>query len=140
MQATSLPAAGMQTFAAEAPMSGPFDIDLPVSMELHQSSLFCIPHPHLTPASDVTLYYSPLLQAMKSVERVSSGINAYPSGPTPQPVGHGTNNPAMKNLQLQTGLTLRQESLEALASGELTRSKMGGSQTLFADVLEQVSC
>ena len=37
------------------------------------------------------------------------------------------------------GLNLRQDSLDVIASTELTRTKtMGGSQTLFADVLEQV--
>ena len=79
---------------------------------------------------------------MKSVERIPSGINAFPSAPpqqssNPNLVGHGPNS--MKAMPLSTGLSLRQESLEALASTELTRSKMNGSQTLFADVLEQVS-
>jgi len=77
---------------------------------------------------------------MKNLERGLSGINALPTAPAeqftkPNVVGH-----ANKPMQLATGLSLRQESLEALTSRELTRSKNEGSQTLFADVLEQVSC
>jgi hypothetical protein len=83
------------------------------------------------------------MQAMKSVERIPSGITAFPPAAAqqsinPNAVGNGANHP--QSMPISTGLALRQESLEALASGELTRSKMGGSQTLFADVLEQVSC
>jgi hypothetical protein len=129
----------MQTFAAGSHMSGPFDIELPVSMALSApcfapttSRLFSL-HP------DLTLYYSPFLQAMKNMDQVPSGINALPTAPAQQSIKPNVVGHANKPLQLATGLSFRQESLEALASGELTRSKNGGSQTLFADVLEQVS-
>jgi hypothetical protein len=77
---------------------------------------------------------------MKSVERIPSGINAFPAAPAQQSTNPNVVGQHANTMKLPTGLSLRQESLEALASGELTRAKMGGSQTLFSDVLEQVSC
>lgn len=83
------------------------------------------------------------LQTVKSGDRVTSAAYGMASMPTQQSgtlMGHSAPGLSPSKAEAPTnGLALRQESLEAIASTELTRSKgLGGSQTLFADVLEQV--
>ena len=137
-------AAAPQTFASEPSFTMSFPADLQVRLPGYGSS-FLIMRNHGGDKWPILTNFNifSFAQTVKSGERITSaayGMGSMPPQQSGTLVGpHASGMGPIKVEAPSNGLTMRQESLEAIASTELTRAKgLGGSQTLFADVLEQV--